>query len=522
MIRVNNIKAPLEATLDDLHLLVEKKLQTPLNIHDMQLCKKSIDARNKNNIHNIYSINCNVEIDNLTDKDIEKITPLPELKFNIPRLPLRPVVVGSGPAGMFAALALAEAGLNPIIIERGDDVETRHKKINNFWKNQKLDTESNVQFGEGGAGTFSDGKLMSGIKKDMFTHKVMQEFYLAGAPQEILYLSKPHIGTDNLQKVVRNIRRKIENLGGEYRFATKLEKLLIQNEKIIGIEVSCNQKKNIITTNHVFLAIGHSARDTFEMLYKSGVHIEQKPFAIGARIEHPQILINKAQFGKQYNNPLLGAADYKMAVHFANGRSAYTFCMCPGGMVVAAASESGGVVTNGMSEFARDQKNANAALLVDVNKKDFGSNHPLAGMYFQRQLEQKAFIEGGRNYKAPAQLVGDFLQKKKSVRLGDVTPSYLPGIQLSNLNTILPTEITDTMRYGITKMAQKLHGFDQYDAILTGVETRSSSPIRIIRDQSMQSNIKGLYPCGEGAGYAGGITSSAADGLKVVYSLSQT
>lgn len=520
MYRINNLQTPLEATISDLKKLTAKKLRlSDQQLRDFSIAKKSVDARNKKNVHFVYSVDCTADNIAITDKDIEFLPPVETLTYKIKDTGLRPVVIGSGPAGMFAGIALAEAGLKPIIIERGSEVDTRQREVDTFWKIGKLNPESNVQFGEGGAGTFSDGKLMSGIKKDKFTAKVMQELYLAGAPQEILYLAKPHIGTDNLRIVVRNIRKKIIDLGGEYRFNSKLIDLIIANNRLKALKIQHNDEIYELPTDRVFLAIGHSARDTFEMLYKSGVYMQQKPFSVGARIEHKQSLINRAQYGKFADSPYLGAADYKLAVHLPNGRSVYTFCMCPGGSVVAAASESGRVVTNGMSEFARNKENANAALLVGIDGRDFGSDEPLAGMYFQRKLEEAAFRLGGENYHAPAQLVGDFLKQQKSQNIGDVEPSYRPGVQLTDLAKILPTNIVAAMRLGIVEMAKKLRGYDNYDAVLTGVETRSSSPVRIVRDETMQSNIRGLYPCGEGAGYAGGITSSAADALKVVYSL---
>ena len=365
---------PLNTTDADLKQATAQKLKCKLSdISDFQIAKKSTDARNKSNVHFVYSVDCNDINLTFTDKDIEHILPPEKLIYKIKDDGVRPIVVGSGPAGMFAGLALAEAGLNPIILERGSEVDVRRQEVDTFWKLGKLNPESNVQFGEGGAGTFSDGKLTTGIKKDKFTAKVMKELHQAGAPQEILYLAKPHIGTDNLRIVVKNIRKKIISLGGEYRFNTKLEDLIIKNEKIVAVKISHCGEISEIPANKVFLAIGHSARDTFEMLHRRGVYMEQKPFAVGARIEHKQAEINKAQYGKFADSPYLGAADYKMAVHLNNGRSAYTFCMCPGGQVVAAASEIGRVVTNGMSEFARDKQNANAALLVVVSSPDFGS-----------------------------------------------------------------------------------------------------------------------------------------------------
>lgn len=521
MLRLNNLKLPLEATSAHIKNAAADKMHcAPKDIKNFKISKKSVDARNKNNVHFVYSVDCEVAQNILPGKDIEFLPEETNLCFKIKDDGLRPIVVGSGPAGMFAGLALAEAGLRPIIIERGDEVDMRRRKVDYFWQSGILDDESNVQFGEGGAGTFSDGKLMTGIKKDKFTRKVMQEFYAAGAPAEILYLAKPHIGTDNLRRIVRNIRRKIVDLGGEYRFNSKLVGLKIAAEKLQAVQIEHNRQVYELAANRLFLAIGHSARDTFEMLHQSGVYMTSKPFAVGVRIEHEQKMINTAQYGSKFaNSPYLGAADYKLAVHLPNGRSAYTFCMCPGGCVVAAASEKGRVVTNGMSEFARDKVNANAALLVGVDERDFGQDSPLSGMYWQRKLEEKAFIVGGNNYYAPSQLVGDFLQNKSSRKGGDVEPSYRPGVAWGNLNAVLPPVIIETMQAGIVEMAKKLHGFDCSDAVLTGVETRSSSPVRIVRDATMQCNIHGIFPCGEGAGYAGGITSSAADALKVVYSL---
>lgn len=521
MLRINNISLPLNAGEQQLKQKAAQKLGVKeTELQNFTVSKKSVDARNKNNVHFVYSIDCNSS-SLVRDKDIEQLPEIEQLTFNIKSDSVRPIVVGSGPAGMFAGLALAEAGLRPIVLERGAPVEQRQKDVSSFWHGGELKVNSNVQFGEGGAGTFSDGKLMTGIKKDKFTAKVLQEFAAAGAPQEILYLAKPHIGTDKLRLVVKNIRQKILSLGGEYRFNSQLTGLVIKNDKLTAVKITDEKETYELPANKLFLAIGHSARDTFEMLYNSGVHMEQKPFSVGARIEHKQSLINKAQYGKAAESPYLGAADYKMAVHLPNGRSVYTFCMCPGGVVVAAASEKGRVVTNGMSEFARAAENANSALLVGVFEKDFGSSSPLAGMYFQRKLEENAFIAGGKSYRAPAVLAGDFLRRKNSRNLGEVRPSYLPGVVLGGFNQLLPEEITESLRLGIVEMAKKLHGFDCYDAVLTGVETRSSSPVRIVRDETMQSNIKGLYPCGEGAGYAGGITSAAADGLKAVYSLTE-
>ena len=524
MIRINNIKANLDVDAAGLKEIVSMKTGLePERIKSLKIAKKSVDARNKSNVQFVYALDMEVFGDEdyiasiLAWKDIVQIKETASLSFAPKTFAggLRPVVAGTGPAGMFAGLALAEAGLRPILLERGKAVSERRKDVEFFWQTGHLNPESNVQFGEGGAGTFSDGKLMTGIKKDAFTARVLQKLAAAGAPEEILYLAKPHIGTDKLAVVVRRIREKIVSLGGEYRFENRLEDLIVRDGKLTGLKIAAPDGKIYEQpTDRLILAVGHSARDTFEMLHKNGVYIEQKPFSVGVRIEHVQKSVDAAQYGRFAGHPALGAADYKLAAHFDNGRSAYTFCMCPGGMVVAAASEPGRVVTNGMSEFARDGKNANAALLVGVEPRDFGSAHPLAGMYFQRRLEEAAFRAGGGDYRAPAQLVGDFLKKQVSTAVGNVNPSYRPGVRFADLSAVLPDFVTETMRRAIVEMDGKLRGFAAADAVLTGVETRSSSPIRIMRDEHFEANIKGLYPCGEGAGYAGGIVSSAVDGLK--------
>ena len=429
---------------------------------------------------------------------------------------IRPVVVGSGPAGLFCALLLAEQGLSPIVVEQGMDVDRRKVAVENFWKHGDLDTNCNVQFGEGGAGTFSDGKLTTGIKNTRIP-KVFHELIEAGAPNEI---AKPHIGTDILITVVRNIRKKIERLGGEVRFETKMKELLIENGEVRGVLLETQQgNTESIETDAVVLAIGHSARDTFYMLKDLGVEMIPKPFAVGVRIEHLQKDIDVQQFGPFANSPLLGASEYKLNAHLANGRGAYTFCMCPGGHVVAAASEKNTVVTNGMSYSARSGENANSALLVSVSPKDFNGD-VLAAIEFQRKLERKAFEVGGSNYFAPVQLVGDFLVDKPSRQLGRVIPTYTPGVTPTDLRECLDDFIVDSLKDGLRSMDKKLSGFIKHDAILSAVESRSSSPVTIKRNpRTFESNIKGLYPCGEGAGYAGGITSSAVDGIKCAEAL---
>ena len=525
MIRVNNIKANLDVDMNGLKEIIAMRTGlAPQNIKSIRIAKKSVDARNKTNVCFVYCFDIEVDgneaeiYDTLIKTDCERLPNEKQSPVFSPRLTpkLRPIVVGTGPAGMFAGLALAELGLAPILLERGKEVSLRKQDIAKFWQTGQLNTSSNVQFGEGGAGTFSDGKLMTGIKKTPFMRKVMEELVAAGAPEEILYLAKPHIGTDKLIQVVQNIRKKIISLGGEYRFEHQLTDLIVKNNQIQAVKVKkANGEIEEISADCVILALGHSARDTFQMLYDRGLLIDQKPFSVGVRIEHTQQMINESQYGRYANHPALGAADYKLAVHYPDGRSAYTFCMCPGGQVVAAASEEGGVVTNGMSEFARDKENANAALLVGIAPEDFGGKHPLQGMYFQQQLEHKAFELGGKNYHAPAQLVGDFLRGKASTSLGSVKPTYTPGVILTDLGKLFPEYITATLAKALVDMDKRIHGFAKNDAVMTGVETRSSSPIRMYRDENFESNIKGLYPCGEGAGYAGGIVSSAVDGLKV-------
>lgn len=517
MLRISGIRLELDGGKRELKASAAKRLKvSPSQIKSLSYVKKSVDARKKDDIHFV----CTVDADctgpvRRRDKSVESAVPY---RYELPtcgKLNTRPVVVGFGPAGLFAALILAQAGQRPIVIERGADVDRRARQVDVFWKTGVLDPDSNVQFGEGGAGTFSDGKLNTGTK-DPRSRKVLEEFAAAGAPREILYLSKPHIGTDRLPRTVKNLREKIRSLGGEVCFETMMEHLVLRENLVAGVEICRKgEPSEILETENIVLAVGHSARDTMEMLCSVGLPMRQKPFSVGARIEHPQRIIDVAQYGKSAGHPALGAADYKLAVHLKNGRGVYTFCMCPGGQVVAAASEPGRLATNGMSNFARDGANANAALLVGIGPEDFGSDHPLAGIQLQRRLEENAFRLGGGNFHAPVQRVEDFMARRPSTGFGDVIPTYPIGVTPSSLDTCLPEEICDSMREGIRLMDSRLKGFAYPDALLTAVESRSSSPVRILRGNDLQSVlVKGLYPCGEGAGYAGGIVSAAVDGIR--------
>ncbi len=519
MLRINGISLPLDYDDNTIKNAVAKALRINSSyISYFSLYKRSVDARKKNQIHFEASVDVKLSAseEQIAAKN-KKASVINEYHYDLPTgkpLKKRPVIVGSGPCGLFAALILAQCGQRPIILERGYDVDRRTKDISMFWKSGELDTESNVQFGEGGAGTFSDGKLNTGTK-DKRIRKVLIEFTTHGAPKEIMYLSKPHIGTDKLKTTIKNLRNDIISLGGEIRFGSKLIDITSKDDKVTGVVYEQNGCEYRIEADNVILAIGHSARDTFSMLNNKGIAMKQKPFAMGIRIEHLQEQLNKQQYGLFWNHPNLTAADYKMAVHLNNGRGVFTFCMCPGGSVVAAASENGRVVTNGMSEFARDRTNANSALLVGLEPADFGSDDILAGIAMQRELESRAFITGGENYNAPVQRVCDFLKKQPSAMLGEVIPSYRPGFELTSLDSCLPRFMTDSLREGIIEINKSLPGFSYGDAVLTAVESRSSSPVRILRDETMNSvSLKGLYPCGEGAGYAGGIMSAAVDGIK--------
>jgi len=539
MIRLTDIKLPLDHAEGAVEAAIRAKLGLGKNgVLGFTVFRRGYDARKRGHIQLIYTLDVDVADEAGLLKrhaDDKHVQPSPDTSYRFVAqapadLTQRPIVIGLGPCGLFAGLLLAQMGYRPIILDRGKAVRERTIDTWGLWRKRKLEPESNVQFGEGGAGTFSDGKLHSQIS-DPFHHgrKVLTEFVKAGAPEEILYVSKPHIGTFRLVTMVENMRETIEALGGEIRFTQRVDDVLVDtaadgSRQLRGVVLASGEQ---LLSEHVVLAVGHSARDTFFMLHDRGVYMEAKPFSIGFRVEHPQSIIDQARFGPQAGHPLLGAADYKLVHHCKNGRSVYSFCMCPGGTVVAAASEPERVVTNGMSQYSRNERNANAAIVVGIEPKDFAafddSGSPLAGIALQRALESRAYELGGRDYSAPAQLVGDFIKGKPSTELGGVQPSYKPGIHLTDLAPALPEYAIDAIREALPAFDRQIKGFAMHEALLTGVETRTSSPVRIRRNDGYQSlNTRGLFPAGEGAGYAGGILSAAVDGIRVAEAVARS
>ncbi|TKF67275.1 NAD(P)/FAD-dependent oxidoreductase [Vibrio sp. F13] len=527
MIRLTEIKLPLDHEESAIQDAIEAKLGINSDqVLSFNIFKRGYDARKKSKILLIYTLDVLVEnevelLEQFISDPHVKVTPDMEYKFvakAVENQTERPVVIGFGPCGLFAGLVLAQMGFNPIIVERGKEVRERTKDTFGFWRKRTLNTESNVQFGEGGAGTFSDGKLYSQVKDPKhYGRKVIEEFVAAGAPEEILYVSKPHIGTFKLVTMIEKMRASIIELGGEIRFSTRVDDVHMEDGQITGLTLSNGEE---IKSRHVVLAVGHSARDTFEMLYDRGVYMEAKPFSVGFRIEHKQSMIDEARFGKNAGNPILGAADYKLVHHCKNGRTVYSFCMCPGGTVVAATSEEGRVVTNGMSQYSRAERNANSAIVVGIDPERDYPGDALAGIRLQRELESGAYVLGGENYDAPAQKIGDFLKGRDPSAIGEVQPSFTPGIHLTDISKALPDFAIEAIREAIPAFEKKIKGFSTPDGLLTGVETRTSSPVCIKRGKDFQSiNLKGFFPAGEGAGYAGGILSAGIDGIKAAEAL---